>query len=74
VLEAQRDTQAHNKLSLKWRGPKRVLEAISDYVFIVEDLGTGHSTTVHGSRLRFYHDASLDVTADLLAQVAHNEQ
>jgi hypothetical protein len=74
VLEAQRDTQAHKKLSLKWRGPKRVLKAISDYVFIVEDLGSGHSTTVHGSRLRFYHDASLDVTTDLLAQVAHNDQ
>jgi hypothetical protein len=73
-LEAQRDTQAHNKMSLKWRGPKRVLEAISEYDFIVEDLSSGHSTTVHGSRLRLYHNASLDVTADLLAQVAHNEQ
>jgi hypothetical protein len=73
VLEAQRDTQARNKLALKWRGPRRVLEVISDYVFLVEDLETGNSTPVHGSRLRFYHDASLDVTADLLAQVAHNE-
>jgi hypothetical protein len=35
VQEAQRDTQAHKNLSLNWRGPKLVLEAISDYVFIV---------------------------------------
>jgi hypothetical protein len=30
VLEAQRDTQTGNKLTLKWRGPRRVLENTSD--------------------------------------------
>jgi hypothetical protein len=46
---------------------------LSDHVYEIEDLESGHLLDVHSSRLRFYHDASLDVSADLLAQIAHNE-
>jgi hypothetical protein len=42
-------------------------------VYEIEDLESGHLLDVHSSRLRLYHDASLDVSADLLAQIAHNE-
>lgn len=73
VLVAQRDSQATNKLSLRWRGPRRVLQVLFNHVYQVEDLESGHQTEVHSSRLRYFHDATLDVSTELLAQIAHNE-
>jgi hypothetical protein len=74
VLVAKRTFHAGEKLTLRWRGPRRVVAALSDHVFEVQDLETGSVTPVHSSRLRYYHDPSLDITADLLQQIAHTEQ
>jgi hypothetical protein len=74
VLVAKRDFHLGEKLALRWRGPRRILSTLSDHVFEVEDLNTGTVTAKHDSRLRFYADASLDVTADLLSHIAHNNQ
>jgi hypothetical protein len=74
VLVAKRDFHLGDKLTLRWRGPRRVVGALSDQVLEVEDLLSGSTNTVHSSRLRYYQDASLYVTAELLEQVAHNEQ
>jgi Chromo (CHRromatin Organisation MOdifier) domain len=57
---------------LRWIGPQRVVSTLSDQVFEVEDLLNGSVRTVHATRLRFYHDSSLDITADILAHVAHH--
>jgi hypothetical protein len=65
-LVAKRDFHLGDKLTLRWRGPRRVVGALSDHVFEVEDLLSGSTNTVHSSRLRYYQDASLDVTAELL--------
>jgi hypothetical protein len=46
---------------------------MSDHVYEVEDIESGYIVQVHSTRLRFYHDASLDVTAGLLGQIALNE-
>jgi hypothetical protein len=73
VLVAQRNTQSINKLSLRWRGPRRITRVRSDHVYEVEDIESGHTDDVYSPRLRFYHDASLDVTTDFLEQIAHNE-
>jgi hypothetical protein len=43
-------------------------------VYEVEDLSSGRVTSIHASRLQFYSDASLDVSTDLLAHIAHNNQ
>jgi hypothetical protein len=74
VLVAKRYFHLGEKLTLRWRGPRRILSTLSDHVFEVEDLNTGTVTAEHDSRLRFYADASLDVTADLLSHIAHNNQ
>lgn len=74
VLVAKREFMMGEKLSLRWRGPKRIVGILSDYVFDVEDLRNGKVGPVHAQRLRFYHDASLNVTAELIEHVAHNEQ
>ena len=71
VLVAKREFRGGEKLSLRWRGPYRIVLARSDHVFDVEDLLTKHVASVHSSRLRFYHDPSLDVTADIQAHLAH---
>jgi Chromo (CHRromatin Organisation MOdifier) domain len=73
VLVAQRDTKSINKVSLHWRGPRRITRVLSDHVYEVDGIESWHATDVHSSHLRFYHDASLDVTAALVDQIAHND-
>jgi hypothetical protein len=72
-LVAQRDKQSVHKLSLRWRGPRRITRVLSDHVYEVEDIESGHTADIHSSRLRFFHDASQAVTAELVEQIAHNE-
>jgi hypothetical protein len=74
VLVAKREFRGGEKLSLRWRGPYRIVAARSDHVFDVEDLLTKAVAPVHSTRLRFYHDPSLEVTADIHAHLAHQNQ
>jgi Chromo (CHRromatin Organisation MOdifier) domain len=74
VLIAKREFHAGEKLTLRWRGPRRIISALSDHVYEVQDLENGRIATVHSSRIRFYHDPSLNVTADLLQHIANTEQ
>ena len=60
VLVAREDLFAGEKLALRRRGPDRVIKALSDYVFQVEDLRNGSTEDVHGSRLKFYRDGLLN--------------
>lgn len=63
VLVAKDDFSRGQKLSLRWRGPRRIVSAKSDYVYHVEDLRTGLTEDIHIGRLKFYSDDSLDTTA-----------
>jgi hypothetical protein len=74
VLVAKREFHAGEKLTLRWRGPVCIVGTLSDHLYEVEDLRFGRVTSVHSSRLQFYSDASLDVSTDLLAHIAHNNQ
>ena len=42
------------KLTLKWKGPYRVMQALSDFLFLIRDLRKNTTQTVHGTRLKFY--------------------
>lgn len=58
------------KLCLQWRGPRRIIKALNDYTFRVEDLRTGDYDDVHGTLLKFYRDADRDekaIMSDLLS-------
>lgn len=57
------------KLLARWIGPFRV-EAALPHSFLVRNLLTGVEYDVHGSRLKFYDDAELNVTAELREHVA----
>ena len=41
------------KLSLKWKGPYKVIQALSDFPFVIRDLRNNKKKTVHGTILKF---------------------
>ena len=69
-----RPLQAGNreKLQAVWKGPMRVINTLSPHVFEVEDLVSNSIHKVHSQRLRFYSDASLEVTHELVTQIKHD--
>jgi RNase H-like domain found in reverse transcriptase/Integrase core domain/Reverse transcriptase (RNA-dependent DNA polymerase)/Chromo (CHRromatin Organisation MOdifier) domain len=73
VLVGHTTKHATDKLSLVWRGPRRIVRIESEHVYDVEDLLTGHVVAVHATRLKFYHDKSLNITEDFEEQIAHNQ-
>lgn len=72
VLVARSDFTAGKKISLCWRGPRRVIKALNDYIYQVEDLGNGIVKDVHSWRLKFYHDPFLNVEA-IMSHVVSSE-
>jgi hypothetical protein len=54
-----------SQLQVKWKGLRRVASVESDYVFVVENLLTKELKAAHATRLRFYKDKELNVTAEL---------
>ncbi|KAG6616303.1 uncharacterized protein IUM83_03561 [Phytophthora cinnamomi] len=59
----------NNKLLGHWVGPFKVVAALA-HSFEIEHLVTGRKYDVHASRLKFYADAELDTTAELLELVS----
>jgi hypothetical protein len=56
-----------------WTGPYRVIGYESDWDFVLEHLVTKEKFHAHSSRIKFYRDKDLDVTADLKHQITHDE-
>ena len=72
VLVARSDFHAGEKLCLRWRGPRRIMKALSDFVYQVEDLRNGQLDDVHDSRLKLYRDSEIDKDA-IMSHVIHSE-
>jgi hypothetical protein len=72
VLLAQVKKVFNAKLDAFWRGPYRVITAVSNWVYELEDLLTHATITAHASRLRFYADSSLNVDVTLLDQITYD--
>jgi Chromo (CHRromatin Organisation MOdifier) domain len=73
VLVAEHRKSGTSKSQLKWKGPRRVAIVESDYVFVVENLLTKELKAAHATRLRFYQDMELNVTAELAQAAEHND-
>ncbi len=58
-----------NKATINWLGPRRIVSALSDWVFRVGDLRNGSETTHHVSRLKLF--AGVGVTQPLLDHIAY---
>ena len=69
VLRSRVDEKLANKLLVTWCGPYRVVEANEFCAFTIEHLVTRNRMCVHASRLKFYHDASLNVTQEMIDHV-----
>lgn len=52
-LVAREHFEANEKLCLCWRGPRRVVKAINDYFYEVEDLRNRLTDEVHVPKLKF---------------------
>ncbi|KAG3109168.1 hypothetical protein PI125_g11190 [Phytophthora idaei] len=57
-----------NKSFVRWVGPFQVTKALP-HSFLIRHLLTGAEYDVHGSRLKFFHDGELDVTAEIREHV-----
>jgi hypothetical protein len=73
VLVAEHRKSGTSKLQVKWKGPRRVASVESDYVFVIENLLTKELKAAHETRLRFYKDKELNVTAELAQAAEHND-
>lgn len=56
-----------SKLQVIWRGPYRVVDTKSDFVYVLEHLVTKKQHAVHASRMKFYHDKDLNITEEVLS-------
>ena len=65
--------QSHHKLTFMWRGPFRVVTTVSNHVYEIQHMIKGDRHTVHASRLKFYHDSSLN-TAPLQSFLASQQE
>jgi hypothetical protein len=73
VLVAEHRRSGISRLRVKWKGPRRVASVESDYVFVVENLLTKELKAAHATRLRFYEDKDLIVTAEMAQAAEHND-
>jgi hypothetical protein len=60
-------------LQVKWKGPRRVASVESDYVFVIENPLTKELKAAHATRLRFYMNKALNITAELAQAAEHND-
>jgi Chromo (CHRromatin Organisation MOdifier) domain len=73
MLVAEHRKSGTSKLQVKWKGPRRFASVESDCVFVVENLLTKEIQAAHATRLRFFKDKELDVTAELAQAAKHND-
>jgi hypothetical protein len=73
VLVAEHHKSGVSKLQVKWKAPRRVASVKSDYVFVVENLLTKELKASHATRLRFYKNKELNVTAELAHAAENND-
>ncbi|KAE8953042.1 hypothetical protein PR002_g32505 [Phytophthora rubi] len=74
VLAATATGKSGNKLALVWRGPKRIVRALNDYTFEVQDLIEPYAITIrHAARLQLYREAARGQVEELTEQAIHGE-
>ncbi len=65
ILGARGELLQGEKLALRWTRARRVIKALSDFVFTLEDLRNGSTDEIHACVLRFYCDEALGTDAIL---------
>jgi hypothetical protein len=65
---------AGQKLFLKWTGPYRITNTEDHYIFEVENILDSSKKWIHGDRIRYYSDRSLNLTEEIRQQFAHDAE
>lgn len=74
VLAATATGRSDHKLALVWRGPKRIVRALNDYTFEVQDIISPFAISIrHASRLQLYRDAARGRVEELQEQLIYGE-
>ncbi|KAE9051957.1 hypothetical protein PR001_g948 [Phytophthora rubi] len=74
VLAATATGRSGNKLALVWRGPKRIVRALNDFTFEVQEIVQPFEMSVrHASRLQLYRDAGRGQVDELQEQAVYGE-
>jgi hypothetical protein len=68
------DKLEQDKLDVTWVGPYMVVDAHARQSFTVQHLITKKQRRVHASRLKFYHDESLNVSEKWLSHVSRQNE
>lgn len=72
VFVARVQKRGHvSKLMSTWTGPWRVIDTSKPHIYQVLNSIDGSVTTSHAARLKFYHDTSLGVTAEVKEAFQH---
>ena len=54
----------------RWVGPYQIISTVNEYVYRIKHIITNKILEAHAVRMRFYSDASLDITEELKKHVA----
>jgi len=73
VLRGVLQRERGRKPSLRWKGPHRVVECRSDYIFLIEDLLSSKKEEVHGRRLKFYRNKDFEVSEALKDHLSYQQ-
>ena len=73
VLRGALSRNRGRKPSLRWRGPFRVVECKSEYIFLVEHLLTCEKEEAHGRRLKFFRNKDYRVTEELKEHLSYQQ-
>ena len=69
----RRATSKEYKLSYKWKGPRKIIEVISESAYAAQKLINGTSETVHYSRLRHIRASSANDASRCKRHAVHTE-
>ena len=70
-MVARKEFSSNEKLCSKWRGPRQIVKALSNYIYLVE-LRNWTTNGVHIVRLKFYHESSVKQEA-IMSHVMSSE-
>jgi hypothetical protein len=59
VLRGVLPRHQHPKLALRWVGPYKIIQVLTDFIFILQHLVTGDKCEVHGSRVLYFRNSAM---------------
>jgi oligoribonuclease (3'-5' exoribonuclease) len=71
VLRGVLPRHQHTKLAFRWVSPYRIVQVLTEFIFILQHLVTGDKCEVHGSRVLYFRNSDYDVTKDVIEHLEY---